>query len=76
MACNSMAAVTGVADDDGAVLEILTLVATGLSSAEIAARFVLSGRNVDNHVNAIFRKLGVRNREAARAAAIELRLCD
>ena len=54
--------------------EVLTLLAAGLSNAEIATRLVLSGGTVDNHAAAIFRKLGVRNREAARAAAQRLGL--
>jgi DNA-binding CsgD family transcriptional regulator len=49
--------------------EVLALVAAGLSNTEIAVRLVLSGRTVENHVAAIFRKLGVHSREAARAAA-------
>lgn len=51
--------------------EVLALLAAGLSNSEIAARLVLSGRTVDNHVSAIFRKLGVANRAEARAAAQE-----
>jgi DNA-binding CsgD family transcriptional regulator/tetratricopeptide (TPR) repeat protein len=54
--------------------EVLTLLADGLSNTEIATQLVLSGRTVDNHTAAIFRKLGVRNREAARAAAQRLGL--
>jgi len=48
---------------------VLRLVAAGLSNAEIAGQLVLSGRTVDNHVSAIFRKLGVRSRAEARGAA-------
>lgn len=54
--------------------EILRLLAEGLSNAEIAARLVVSTRTVDNHVSAIFRKLGVRNRAGARAAGERLGL--
>jgi DNA-binding CsgD family transcriptional regulator len=54
--------------------EVLALLATGLANPEIAARLVLSGRTVDNHASAIFRKLGVANRAEARAAAIRLGL--
>jgi DNA-binding CsgD family transcriptional regulator len=54
--------------------EVLTLVAAGLANPEIAARLVLSGRTVDNHVAAILRKLGVAKRAEARAAAMRLGL--
>jgi DNA-binding CsgD family transcriptional regulator/tetratricopeptide (TPR) repeat protein len=52
--------------------EVLELLAAGLSNAKIAARLGLSGRTVDNHVLAIFRKLGVRTREEAAARAEKL----
>jgi len=54
-------------------LEILRLVATGLSNAEIARRLVVSPRTVDHHVAAIFQKIGVRTRQDAAvwAAALE-----
>jgi DNA-binding CsgD family transcriptional regulator len=50
-------------------LEILRLVATGLSNAEIARRLVVSPRTVDHHVSAILRKLGVHTRRDAAAWA-------
>jgi DNA-binding CsgD family transcriptional regulator len=53
-------------------LEILRLVATGLSNAEIAHRLVVSPRTVDHHVSAILQKLGVRTRREATAWAAEL----
>jgi DNA-binding CsgD family transcriptional regulator len=53
-------------------LEILRLVATGLSNAEIAQRLVVSTRTVDHHVSAILAKLGVATRREAAARAAEL----
>ena len=51
-------------------LEVLALVAEGLRNAEIAARLVVSVKTVDHHVGAILRKLGVRSRAEAAAAAV------
>jgi DNA-binding CsgD family transcriptional regulator/tetratricopeptide (TPR) repeat protein len=48
-------------------VEVLALIAEGLSNAEIAERLVVSRRTVDHHVSAILRKLGVPTR--ARAVA-------
>lgn len=46
-------------------IEVLQLVADGLSNAEIADRLVLSQRTVHAHLRAIFEKLGVSTRTAA-----------
>jgi len=49
--------------------EVLRLVAEGLSDSEIAERLVLSPHTVHRHVANIRRKLGLRSRSAAAAAA-------
>ncbi len=53
-------------------MEILRLVAAGLSNADIAHRLVVSSRTVDHHVSAILRKLGVPTRRDAAAWAAGL----
>ncbi|MEB3361241.1 MAG: response regulator transcription factor [Synechococcaceae cyanobacterium] len=45
-------------------LEIIELVATGLTNQEIALKLTISKRTVDNHVSNIFNKTGARNRVA------------
>jgi DNA-binding CsgD family transcriptional regulator/tetratricopeptide (TPR) repeat protein len=51
-------------------LEVLQLVAGGLTNAEVATRLFVSDKTVEHHVSRILGKLGVSNRrEAARAAA-------
>ena len=45
--------------------EILDLICTGRTNAQIAARLVISAKTVDHHVSAILAKLGVRTRHAA-----------
>jgi len=52
----------------GRQLEILQLVADGLTNAVIAARLVLSVRTVDHHVSAVLQKLGVASRRDASKA--------
>ena len=54
--------------------EVLGLLAEGLRNAQIAERLVLSGKTVDHHVSAVLRKLGVRSRGEATAAAARLGL--
>jgi DNA-binding NarL/FixJ family response regulator len=48
--------------------EILTLIAAGMSNAEIAAALVVSVRTVERHVADIYAKLGIQGR-AGRAPA-------
>jgi DNA-binding CsgD family transcriptional regulator len=52
-------------------LEVLTLVADGLTNAEIARRLFLSEKTVGHHVSAVLRKLGQPTR--ARAVGVALR---
>jgi len=57
-------------------LDVLPLLAQGLRNAEIAERLVVSQKTVDHHVSAILRKLNVRTRGEASAAALRLGLLD
>ena len=50
-------------------LEVLELLADGLTNADIAQRLVLSVRTVDHHVTAVLEKLGAGSRSDAVAAA-------
>lgn len=49
--------------------EVLSLVGQGLSNGEIAARLVISGKTVRNHITNIFAKLEVSERSEAIARA-------
>ena len=60
----------------GRELEVLVLLADGLRNAQIAERLVVSEKTVDHHVSAILRKLDVRTRGEAGAAAVRLGLTD
>ena len=50
-------------------LDVLTLLAEGLTNEQLAGRLFLSPKTVDHHVSAILRKLRETNRSAAVAAA-------
>jgi predicted ATPase/DNA-binding CsgD family transcriptional regulator len=51
-------------------VEVLRLVAEGLTDAQVAERLVLSVRTVHSHVRSIYRKLGVNSRSAATGYAL------
>ena len=55
-------------------LEVLSLVAGGLSDAEVAENLYVSPRTVGGHLRGVYRKLGVKSRTAAVKRAGELGL--
>jgi DNA-binding NarL/FixJ family response regulator len=55
-------------------LEVLRLLATPKSPAQMAAELFLSKKTIQNHISAIYRKLKVRNRSEAVVKGIELHL--
>jgi ATP/maltotriose-dependent transcriptional regulator MalT len=55
-------------------VEVLRLVASGLSNKDIAAELYLSAKTVSRHLTNIFTKIGVSSRSAATAFAFEQRL--
>ena len=52
-------------------VEVLALVATGLTNAQVAERLFLSPRTVQRHLNSIYHKIGVGSRTAATRFALE-----
>jgi DNA-binding NarL/FixJ family response regulator len=52
-------------------VEVLGLVAEGLTNAQVAQRLFLSPRTVQRHLNSIYHKLGVSSRAAATRFAVE-----
>ena len=57
-------------------LEVLALIAEGLTNAEIADRLVVSQRTAEHHVAAVLAKLGTATRRDAARRAAELRLLE
>ena len=55
-------------------VEVLRLVAQGLTDAQVAEQLVISPRTVNTHLTSIYNKLGVDSRTAASRFAIEQRL--
>ena len=51
--------------------EVLKLVGSGLTNAQIAQELYISARTVDGHLNSIYRKVGVSSRAAATRFAAE-----
>jgi DNA-binding NarL/FixJ family response regulator len=55
-------------------LEVLRLIATGMTNQAIADDLVVAVKTVDRHVSNIFTKLGVSSRSAATAFAYQHQL--
>jgi len=57
-------------------LEVLELLAAGLSNREVADKLVISSQTVKKHTGNIYAKLGVHSRAAAAARARDLKLLE
>ncbi len=55
-------------------LEVLRLVARGLSNAQVAELLVISPRTINAHLRSIYSKLGITSRHAATLFALERHL--
>ena len=55
-------------------VEVLRLVAQGLTDVEVAEKLVLSPRTVNAHLTSIYNKIGVNSRAAATRFAVEHKL--
>lgn len=55
-------------------VEVLRLVAQGLTDAQVALRLVISHRTVTTHLSSIYNKLGINSRAAAARFAAEYQL--
>jgi predicted ATPase/DNA-binding CsgD family transcriptional regulator len=57
-------------------VQVLCLLAQGLTYEEISKKLVISSRTVDTHLTNIYNKLDVKSRSAAMLFAIEQKLCE
>ena len=55
-------------------VEVLRLVAAGLTDAQVAEHLIMSVRTVNTHLTSIYNKLGVNSRTAAARFAVEYHL--
>ncbi len=55
-------------------VEVLRVVAQGLTNEQVAERLLISPRTVDTHLTSIYSKIGVSSRSAATRYAIERHL--
>ena len=55
----------------GREVEVLRLVAQGMTNAEVAERLFISSRTVNWHLGAVYRKLGFSSRTEAARFAVE-----